>query len=142
MFWDPFEEFRRMQDEMNRLFYGTSKLLPAKQLSVRIPVTDVRETEKNVIATFELPGAEKKDIQLDVTENSVEVTVGKKHEAEKKTKTEYRYEASASQYYRKVSLPAPVIANKAEATYRDGVLRIEIPKKTAVTGGTKRIQIK
>ncbi|MEM4336610.1 MAG: Hsp20/alpha crystallin family protein [Candidatus Woesearchaeota archaeon] len=140
MYWDPFEEMRRMQEEMNRIFYKPL-LLGTKELTVRTPVTDIKETEKSVIATFELPGADKKDIELNVTDDYVEVKVKKKQELEKKTKTEYRYEASAQQYYRKIALPTRVIAEKAEATYKDGVLRVEIPKQAAMKGA-KKIQIK
>jgi len=141
MLWDPFEEFRRIQEEMNRLFYTVGRL-PSRELAVRTPVADIKETEKNVIVTFELPGVDKKDIELNVTEDSVEVRVQKKHEAEKKTKHEYKYEARAYAFYRKLALPVPVVSEKAEASYKDGLLRIEIPKKVAKIEGSKRIQIK
>ncbi len=126
MIWDPFEEFKAIQEEMDRLFTKTRPLLgfgnKSKSLAktsdfFRAPISDISETENSVVAAFELPGADKKDIELNVTDDSVEV------------KGFYSYEARAQQFYRKLPLPAEVIADKTKATYKNGMLRIEIPKK-------------
>ncbi len=142
MYWDPFEEFERIQEELNSLFKRTGNLnLPAKT-GARTPIADVKETEQNILVTFELPGVDKKDIDLNVTEDSVEVKVKGKQEAEKKTKEGYSYKASAYNFYRRMPLPTPVISEKAEATYKNGILRIEIPKKQEKLKGSRKVQIK
>lgn len=135
---DPFDELTKMHEEIDRLFsrlFRTRPLLGrsegkelAKYEGFRTPAVDVRETENSVIAAIELPVADKKDIDLNVTENKIEISVKKKTEKELKKKGFYSYEARAHQYYRALPLPTEVIADKADAIYKDGILRIEIPK--------------
>ncbi len=149
MIWDPFEEFKAIQEEMDRLFAKTRPLLgfgnQNKSLAktsdfFRAPISDIRETENSVVAAFELPGADKKDIELNITDDFIEVKVEKKAETEVKKKGFYSYETRAHQFYRKLPLPAEVIADKAKATYKNGMLRIEIPKKKQALK-KKRIEI-
>ncbi len=149
MIWEPFEEFKAIQEEMERLFAKTRHLLgfenQGKSLAktnnfIRAPISDVVETENSVVASFELPGADKKDIELNVDDSFIEVKVEKKIEAEVKKKGFYSYETRAHQFYRKLPLPAEVIAEKTKATYKNGMLRIEIPKKKQALK-KKRIEI-
>ncbi len=143
MAWDPFEEMRRMQEEMQRAF---GRLQPSggrgTQGFSRTPVSDVRETESSVIADIELPGVDKKDINLIVTDDFIEVSVSSKKEKEIREKKRYSYEASSKAFYRKLPLPTEVDADKAKAEYRNGILRVEMPKKAvAKKEKGKRINI-
>jgi HSP20 family protein len=152
MVWDPFEEIRRMHEEMDRIFsraFGSTKLLPhasGKELKkyegFRMPLADIRETKNSVIAILEIPGVNKKDIDLNVTENAVEVKVQSKAEKEVKGKGSYSYEARSHQFYRALPLPAEVKADEAEATYKDGVLRVEMPKVKKLEAKKKKIEVK
>ncbi|MBI2523222.1 Hsp20/alpha crystallin family protein [Candidatus Woesearchaeota archaeon] len=137
MVWDPFEEIKRMHEEMDRVFgrafgarllgYSKGKEL-SKYEGLRVPVADVRETENSVIANIEIPGVEKKDIELNVTENSIEVKVEKRAENEVKEKGSYSYESRSHSFYRALPLPAGVKADEAKAEYKNGLLKVEIPK--------------
>jgi HSP20 family protein len=152
MVWDPFEEIVRMHKEMDEIFhraFSGYRLLPhgrekelVKYRGFRMPVADLRETENSVIATVEIPGADKKDIDLNVTENTIEVKVEKKTEKEIKEKGKYSYEAKSHQFYRALPLPAKVRPDDAVATYQDGILRIEIPKVKKLEAKKKKIEIK
>ena len=95
MFWDPFDELERMHEEMNRLF--RRPLLEDKKgnelvkfSGFRTPKCNMYETDKSVVATFELPGVEKKDIELNISDDRFEVKVEKKAEKEEKSKGMYR----------------------------------------------------
>lgn len=141
MFGDMFEEMRRLQRELNRSFgdfweSDSFKTLPDYTekkgvLSMRSPLTDLEETEKEVIAKFEMPGVEKKDIQLNLTEDKIEVKVEKKQETKVEKKGSYKEERSYRGFYRAMSLPSNVIPEKAKAKYKDGVLEVSIPKTEA-----------
>ncbi|MFO8016549.1 MAG: Hsp20/alpha crystallin family protein [Candidatus Woesearchaeota archaeon] len=157
MVWDMFEEMRRMQEEMDRLFaefFGQSKpqleqkagkgteSQKGKELDYRSPVTDVYETEKSVVAAVELPGVDKKDIDLNVTDNGMEVKVTKKKEKEEKKKDSYSYGAMSRSFYRSFTFPTEVEAEKANAEYKNGVLRVEVPKQKKAKEKRKKIEIK
>jgi len=146
MFEDIFEGMRRLQREINRGFgdfFGSGlKALPdveKKNALMRSPLTDLEETDKEVIAKFELPGVEKKDIQLNITENKIEVKVEKKQETKTEKKGFYKEERSYKGFYRAMALPPEVIAEKAKAKYKDGVLEVIIPK--AETKKKNKIEI-
>ncbi|MFH1134030.1 MAG: Hsp20/alpha crystallin family protein [Nanoarchaeota archaeon] len=134
MYFDPFEEFVRMSQEMNQLLdrgAPQAGLEGRKDVALyRKPLCDVAETDKSVIATFEIPGANKEDIQMHVQDNVLELKVERKMEKESKDEKKgvYAYHKSFGQFFRRLPLPAEVADDKAEATYKDGVLKVEIPK--------------
>jgi len=147
MMEEIFEEMRSMQEEMDRLFGRISRTKPmlehagTKDLAnhFRSPVADVSETDNSVVARFELPGADKKDISLNVTDNYIEVKAEKKTEKKKDEKDYSHYESMSQQFYRRVPLPSNVKADDAKASYKDGILKIEIPKQKAIE--KKKIEI-
>lgn len=140
MFEDIFEGMRRLQRELNKSFgefFGNDsfKALPdstgKKGALIRSPLTNLEETDKEIIAKFELPGIDKKDIQLNVIDNRIEVKVEKKKEARIEKKGFYKEERSYSGFYRAISLPSEVVPEKAKAKYKDGVLEVTMPKSEA-----------
>jgi len=148
--WDPFEDFDEMFERLwpwtrpRRHLLTHRKTKKGEVMPYRTPVTDLYETEKSVIATMELPGVNKEDIELNVTNDRIEVKVEQKAEAEEEDKEKgyYRYESRCKSFYRSLPLPTEVEADKAQATYKDGVLRIEIPKKEVKEEKKKRIEVK
>ena len=113
----------------------------AKYSGFRVPVDDIKETENSVIASVEVPGVEKKDIELNVTENSIEVKVEKKAEKEVKEKGSYSYKSRSHSFYRALPLPAEVKSSEAKAEYKNGVLTVEIPKVKKLEAKKKKIRI-
>ncbi len=136
--FDIFEEMERLHRQMDRMFsdFYERPLLEGPKSSgkalakARPAVSDIKETKNSVIATFELPGADKKDIELNVTENAVEVKAQRKivKEHTDKKKGYYSYVAQASQFYRALPLPSKVVPEKTVAVYKDGVLTVTMPK--------------
>ncbi|MFH1398881.1 MAG: Hsp20/alpha crystallin family protein [Candidatus Woesearchaeota archaeon] len=143
MWWDIFDEMEQMHREMDRqfahMFLGRPLLENrSKELAtgIRPAKCDVAETESSVVASFELPGANKNEIELNVTDEYVEVKVEKRVE-EHEDKGAYRYASASSQFYRMLPFPLAVKADQAKATYKNGLLRIEIPKAIEHKGKRK-----
>ncbi len=136
MVWDPYEEIRRFEERMNKLFEdfwrkgGRPLLAPGRTAlePYREPYTDLVEGDKEVIATIELPGFEKSDIKVNITENRLEVSAERK--AEKKEEKEgYIYqERYGGRFYRSIPLPCRVDASKTKASYNNGILEVKMPK--------------
>ena len=95
---------------------------------MRKPLADIEENDKEVVIKFEIPGVDKRDIQLNITQNKIEVRVERKQEEKIKREGFYRLERSYGGFYRAISLPTEVIPEKAKAKYRDGILEVRIPK--------------
>ena len=94
----------------------------------RAPFTDIQETEKEVIVTSELPGVEKDGIEIDVSEDRIEISAERKHEEEKEEEGYVHRERSYGSFKSAFSLPAAVDPGKAKATYKNGVLEVALPK--------------
>ncbi len=154
--WDVWDEMRRMQQEMENLFrsfwgrdyFSRSPLIEGPRnrdlmpVNYREPIADIWETDKEIVATVELPGVNKEDIQVNVRDNGVEVKVERQEEKKDEKKDVYRIERSYTGFYRYFSLPEYVDTSKIEATYKNGVLELRIPKKESATDKSRRVQVK
>jgi HSP20 family protein len=93
-----------------------------------MPRTDVVDGEDNVVIRAEIPGVDKKDLEVSVNETSVTI----KGKATRETKEEkgdyYRCEIGSSEYSRTLGLPCAIDASKASAHLKDGVLELTLPK--------------
>lgn len=142
--WDPFENMKKIQREMDRLFseimgekgYKLSnkgELIPVgmrgRIQEYREPLADIMENDKDITVTLELPGIDKKDIQLHLRKDQLEVKVEHKEESKLKEEGSIRLERSYKGFYRSLTLPCNVDADKAKAEYSNGILKISVPKK-------------
>ncbi len=103
--------------------------LPAVSLEKAwAPAIDVSETEKEYIVKAELPGINKKDIDISLTDGVLTVK-GEKKQEKKEEKENYHYmETRYGSFYRSVRLPDDVSAEKVDATFADGVLTVTVAK--------------
>lgn len=112
--------------------------LPAS--SARTPQIDIKETDKTVEVSVALPGVKKEDINLDLTENTLAIECERREEKEEKGEGGYRVrEQSYGRFYRSFSLPASVKTGEAKAVYKDGALKITMPKQKS--GKARQITI-
>ena len=137
---EPWDDFRRFEEMMNRMFENFSGKTTSKRLlssgergavvpsEYREPFIDVMESDKEIIATAEMPGLEKQDIKINVTEDMLEISAETKQEEKKEEKGYIYRERRSGSYYRAISLPSPVDPDKSKATYENGVLEIKMPK--------------
>jgi HSP20 family protein len=134
--WDPPREFEDLQMRLSQLMEGalTGVLSPD---SVWVPLADIEETEDAWIVEAELPGVNKKDINVDVRDSEVVVT-GEIKEKERKGLLRKRTRPVGRFEYR-VLLPGDVDADGVDASLDDGVLTIRIPK--AEKARPRRIEI-
>lgn len=153
MSWfDPFSEFERIHDEMNRamqkMFKGGENMIGYKDSGTllpenyRAPLCDVYEKDGKIVTKLEIPGVDKKDINVNVTDENVEIKVEKTQESEVKKKGMYRCERSYSGFYRAIPLPAKVKSTEANAEYKDGVLTVIAPKIEQIESKKRRLEIR
>ena len=89
---------------------------------------DVIDEGKHLKIKMNVPGVQKKDIKLNVTDNSIEVSAQHKEESEEKKKNYLTKERSQISYYRTIPLSEKVVSGKTKAKLVDGVLEITLPK--------------
>ncbi len=104
--------------------------------------SDVVETKDAVEVSIELPGMEMKDIEVTVTDDMLTVKGEKKVERQEDKKGYYLSERSYGAIYRTIPLPPGVDGEKAEASFKNGVLKIRLPQTPEAQARVKRIEVK
>ncbi len=136
------DPFVRLQQEMNRLFedFTGGALLPLQGGGFS-PRVDVRETEDAIRVSAELPGMREDDLDLKLTDDCLTIA-GEKQEEKSGEKDGFSYtERSFGSFRRDIPLPAGVDAEKVEATFKNGVLEITVPKSAEAKDNVKQIPV-
>ena len=126
---DMFGELTRMQQEMNRFFdefFGDrrSELVEGEWS----PAVDVSETAAEIVVRAELPGMTQEDIELSLQDNVLTLKGEKKPEKKAPPEDYHRSERCYGSFTRAFTLPVNVDQNKVQATFKDGILNIALPK--------------
>ncbi|MEY6431442.1 Hsp20/alpha crystallin family protein [Thioalkalicoccus limnaeus] len=103
------------------------------------PRVDVIDRESDILVRAEVPGVDRKDIEVDLSGQTLTIR-GERRREEKRERDDYLYEEIAhGTFSRVIHLPQDVLADEVKAEFRDGVLEIRLPKVTATE--RKRIEI-
>ena len=142
----PLDVFQR---EMNRLFDDFFKGAGLKPWSEEMedigafnPQVNMTEDDKSITVSAELPGLEEKDIEISLSKDSLTIKGEKKEENEHKGKEAYYMERSYGAFTRVLPIPKEVNTEKAEASFKKGVLTITLPKLEKEKQSQKKIKIK
>ncbi len=130
--WDPFKELEEMERRLSTWFgrpvrrrEGEKEALTVAEWS---PLVDIEETEKEYLIKAELPEIKKEDVKVTVENDVLTIAGERKFEKEEKGKKYHRVERSYGSFVRSFTLPEDADGTKVSAEYKDGVLRIHLPK--------------
>jgi len=126
--WSPLDRLASFRDEVNRLFDLSYPTRDSGLFSGWSPALDVYDDKDRFMVSLELPGMKKEDISLSIHDGVLTVSGERKHEREGKEGETFRSERYFGKFQRSVTLPAAVDAAKVKATYKDGILSIDLPK--------------
>ena len=135
--WSPFHQLR---DHLNRMFDLSYPTRSAESFGDWAPALDAFEDKDRYVVSVELPGLKKEDINVTVHDGVLTVSGERKSERDVKEGTVHRTERYYGKFSRSVSLPSAVRADKVGASYKDGILTVEIPK--AEEAKPKHIEVK
>ena len=140
--WRPFE-FERIRREMDRpwdSFLEGRPMRRAEEGREWLPSLDVSETKNDLVIKAELPGMDPKDIDISLSNGLLTITGEKKQEKEEKDENYHLIERSYGSFTRSVRLPREVQSDKITASFKNGVLRVTLPKSEEAK--KKEIKIK
>jgi HSP20 family protein len=118
-----------------------SPMLGEENSETFMPKVEVHETDKGYSVQAELPGMKEEDINLSLEDNCLIIQGEKKSERKSEEKNQFRSEFSYGSFYRTIPFRTDVDDNNIEASYRDGILKVDLVKKADGTERTKRIAI-
>lgn len=146
---DSWGSLSALQDEMNnffdRLYSGLNVRLTDWDGS-DVPAVNIKENEKSFSVKAELPGIDPKDVDVEVTDGFLTIRGRRSEEKEEKEEEkDYSYirrEISEGYFQRTIALPETADCDRADASFKNGILAVSVPKKPEALQKPKKLQIK
>lgn len=126
--WEPFHEMDSLQREMNRLFDSLAPRTTDRLSAGFVPAAEMEETADEIHLKLEVPGMDAKDIDIQVSVDSISISGERKSETKTEEKGMTRSEFRYGSFSRVIPLPARVQNTNVNAEYKDGILNITLPK--------------
>ncbi len=149
--WRPFMDLSRWEREMDRMMddFFTRRMRPwwperwltARDEEIVTPVVDVYEEKDDIVLKAELPGMDKNDIEVAISDSEVTLKGEKKKEEKVEQKDYYRCERSCGAFSRSVELPKDVQADKVKASFKNGILEVRIPQSKEAKAKEVKIKV-
>jgi HSP20 family protein len=133
--WEPFRDLVTLQERMNRLFdesYRGGRGTAEDEWSLGgswAPAVDIYEHEGNIVLTAELPGVDPKDVDIRLENNILTLRGERKWSKDVDRENYHRVERSYGSFTRSFTLPNVVDTEKIKADFKDGMLRLTLPKR-------------
>jgi HSP20 family protein len=143
--WDPFKEMEDVQSRLSKIFgltparaaNGGKELMTVAEWA---PSVDISEDGKEWLVKTDLPEVKKEDVKVAVEDGVLTITGERKFEKEEKDKKYHRIERSYGSFYRSFTLPDGADGAKVAAEFKDGVLKVHLPKSEKAT--PKAVEVK
>ena len=127
--YNPFNDLRTLQNRLLEPFFGRFNFMDdALASGTWAPAVDVAEDTEKIHVKVEVPGMEEKDLKINYEDGLLTIS-GERQFDQREDRNYHRIERSYGSFLRSFSLPRSVDASRIAASYRNGVLEIEIPKK-------------
>jgi HSP20 family protein len=139
--WESrFPSLREEMDKMFEDFFGKTGFSSMTE-GAWVPPIDVQETKKDVVVMMDIPAIDPKEVSISIMEDRLTVKGERKREEEAKEVDYYRSERIYGSFQRIIQLPSEVVGDKAKASYKDGVLKITIPKSQKAVPKEVKIEV-
>ncbi len=134
----PWRGMETLRQEMERVFdrFFEPRWDEFEAVGAWAPKLDFSETKDAFVVKAEVPGVEQKDISVSIQDQMLTIKGEKHKEKEEKDEKYHRVERSWGAFARTIALPAGVDTDKVNATFKDGVLTVKLPKTPAAKGTT------
>ena len=143
--WDPFRELDDLQNRLSTIFgRAPVKKEGDKREALTVaewaPLVDIVEDDKNYVVKAELPGLKKEEIKVGVQNDVLTISGERKYEKEEKDKKFHRIERAYGSFARSFTIPEDSDGEKVSAEFKDGILRVHLPKTEKVK--PKQVEVK
>ena len=142
--WNPFRELDEVQNRLSSFFGGFPPRFVTNgdsfKLSTWSPDVDITEDDKEYLVKADLPEVKKEDVKVTLEKGVLSIMGERKSEKEEKNKKLHRIERSFGTFERTFTMPEDADASKMKAEFKEGVLRVHMPKNPATQ--PKKIDVK
>jgi HSP20 family protein len=132
--WEPFRDLLTLQERMNRMFNESYRGRGGSEDDWSLggswaPAVDIYEHEGNIVLTAELPGVDPKDVDIRVENNVLTLRGERKWNTDVQRESYHRVERAYGSFTRSFTLPNVVDTTNIKADFKDGMLRLVLPKR-------------
>lgn len=139
----PLMQFHKGIDKLFESFFmPDSAFAPFQMNGKMMPAIEIQETDAALTVDAEMPGLKQEEIQVNVKDGVLEISAERKQEKDEKTRNVHRSERYYGKMERKLALPSSVEEGKVEASYKDGMLHIVLPKKPSAKSKAVTVKVK
>ncbi len=142
---NPYSELRNIQGDFNRMWNSTlPRLFSGEEMSSGswTPGVDIYEDENSIVLEADLPGVKAEDFRLSIKNYKLTLSGERKFEKEHKGENFHRVERSYGSFTRAFTLPSTVNVDSVNAEFKDGVLRVTLPKREEVKARQIEVTVK
>jgi HSP20 family protein len=130
--WDPFKQIEEMEKRLSTMLGRPLGIRDGGKEAMTVtewsPLVDITEDDKEYLIKAELPEVKKEDVKLTVQDDVLSISGERKYEKEEKGKKYHRVERAYGSFLRSFTLPEDADGTKVSAEYKDGVLKVHLPK--------------
>src|SRR5205085_7921178 len=130
--WEPFREMEDLQNRLSSFFTRAPMRRGNGKESITLPewtpLADITEDDREYVIKAELPELRKQDVKVTVENGVLTISGERKFEKEEKKKKYHRVERGYGTFMRSFTLPEDADANKVKAEFKNGLLRVHLPK--------------
>ena len=139
---DPLRELESLQRRMDRLFHNAFGLERSPWRVGVYPLVNISEDRDHVYVRAELPGAKAEDLEITLQDNNLILRGERKIPTEEKQVNFHRRERESGFFRRVVALPGQVRPDKVDATFKDGILTVQLAKPEAIKPRQIKVKVK
>jgi HSP20 family protein len=149
--WNPMRDLMSMEREFSKIFNSLERKFGFDdgdgengdyENAVWMPMTDILEDNDKYYLNIDLPGIKKEDVKINYSNGQLSVSGERKQESEEKNLKFHRSERSYGKYFRSFTLPQKIKENEIDAEFKDGQLKISIPKSEEAKPKQLEIKVK
>lgn len=122
--YNPIRDLQRIERDLDKLWDTGWGILPS---AGETSATDLYEEDGKLVAAIHLPNFKKEEVKVSVENDALEVSAEHKEKEEDTTKRRYYIRETTNRYFRRITLPEGTKTGKADATFKDGMLKITMP---------------
>ena len=144
--WSPLKELEEMEKRLANVFGRTPSVSNGeKKEAIAVaewsPLVDITEDEKEYIVKAEIPEMKKEDIKINIHDDVLAISGERKYEKEEKGKKYHRVERAYGSFMRSFTLPEDADGSRISAEYKDGMLKVHLPKSAKPKAKTIDVKI-
>lgn len=141
--WDPFRELLTLQERLDKMYREMERTRKEEDFvsSEWTPPVDIFESGDSFILKLDVPEVDKSSIDIKIQENELTIKGERKLEPGTKAESYHRMERGYGTFARSFTLTKTIDASRIKATIKDGILRIELPKKEEVKPKQIKIEV-